>query len=170
MISDTSIHGSTNSCYENLDMQIQVLYSTYGWEASKIAAQLNIATAVVEYSIKHNQLVQAPSQTEDTDVQVMDQLQCHINQQAIKAKLQSNELAKQQQIAPYLALTELNLLQRIAEASQKVSHPDDIGTLVSAFKKLTQDSVINAIVTEEKTKGAQAPQVAVQVINRFDNS
>ena len=146
----------------DLEMQVKLLYCEYGWSVAKIAATLNVLESVVRVAISAGDLKQKdpslPVVVEDAQEEYSDDVQ----------SIKINEVKKQQQLAPLYAVAEISLLSRIMEqASQPNLPPDVVKSLVDSFKKLTQDSVINAVVRDEKKDG-NGPQVAVQILQFKD--
>ena len=134
------------------DLQIQLLYEQYNWSVERIAELLSTTAAVVQYTIDQkgytqNQLTKT---TEQTQVDIEG--------------LKGVEVAKQQLVTPLITTVELSLFQKIMEKIEDCESPNEVAILVKAFKMLTQDAIVNAVVREEKANG-KGPAIAVQIIN-----
>jgi len=86
-----------------------------------------------------------------------------------KLQLKATEIGKQQHLAPLLASIELSLITRIQELAMQSQTPDTLASLVTSFKRLTQDSIINIVAKEEKSQsGSPTAQTVVQVMQFND--
>ena len=141
----------------DLEMQMKLLYCEYGWVVPKIAATLSCPESAVRLMIDQNKWIQKDLPA-TTDMAANDVL----------ATIKSGEISKQQELAPFLAVIEVTLLNKVLEAARAVDDPATLKVVIDSFKKLTQDAVINTIVENEKNGGGTAPTLAVQIINNFE--
>ena len=148
---------------KDLAMQIEILYCNFGETIKSIAEKLEVPEGQVSQHIKVAGLAQRENMA------ILDPKTAQVLQeQALDtADLKKAEIAKQKYLAPQFAITEIALLNRIAEAAVTTKDPCGILTLVSAYKKLTQDAIINSVVNDEKGKTG-APAVAVQILQFND--
>ena len=148
-------------------LQIELLYCQYGWSATQIATALNKQESYVQLVIKEhawnrgekaagNETAMLPV-SPDQDGQAL----------AIQA-LKDREVHKQSMLAPLVAVTEISLLSKLAEAIDHVDTTESdahikLANLVKSFKQFTQDSVTSKVVDDTNGK----PGIAVQVITQI---
>lgn len=181
-----------------LNLQIKVLRKHYGWEPKDIAELLKQPISVVNMHIeemglaqgveyttnatsaattyveiepeqaeKDNQTLPAvPTiQTSSSPVEVSESLQEY--EKGLE-ELKTGEVSKQLEIAPLLAVIELDLIGSLMEAARDAqdASPNGLALLVDTYKRLTKDSFVNGISKMEATKVADATggqQVIIQV-------
>jgi len=149
----------------DIDMQVKMLYCEYGWDIPKIAATLRQSESLINVSVKHQGLTKKEVDTNTPALLDIITQQTKISETTINLK--AEELIKQAQLAPILAVIEVTLLQKILNEAIMANDTATISELVRSFKKLTQDAVINTVVKDEN-QNAGKPTVAVQVVNKFD--
>lgn len=149
---------------DNLELQIEMLYCQYGWDIPKIAAILQVNESVVRVAVEAKKLIKRDVE-EPTDAVTLITKQQEASFGTVSLK--ADEVTKQQQLAPMMAAIEITLLQKAMDMALKVRDPDTLTQVVNAYKKLTQNAVINTVVQEE-TKNNAAPSVMVNVVNRFE--
>ena len=134
------------------DLQIKLLYEQYGWTPEQIGSLLNVSPSIIRITIEDNKFEAAklPATQEETLAGI----------EAIK----SGEVARQRQLTPIMATIELSLFQKIMDTIGICDSPSDIAQVVKAYKTLTQESIINTVVQDEKSSG-RGPAIAVQIIN-----
>lgn len=135
------------------NLQIKLLYEQYNWTPDQIGSLLSLSPSIIRLTIeeqayKQNQLVVSQEQT----------------QQSIE-RLKADEVNKQQHIVPIMAAIEISLFAKIMEMTKACESPSEVAHVVKAYKSLTQDAVVNAVIREEKTAGGKQPTIAVQIIN-----
>ena len=148
-------------------LQIELLYCQYGWSVTQIAAALNKPESYVQLVIKDNAWAQGETSKSDAVVALPAGPDQNGQALAIQA-LKDREVHKQSMLAPLIAVTEISLLSKIAEA---IDHTDTsesdahikLANLVKSFKQLTQDSVTSNIVDDTNGK----PGIAIQVITQI---
>lgn len=134
------------------NLQIKLLYEQYGWPAERIAELLGMSPSTIRLIIEEQQFVQLLA------VRSVAETQTEIE------ALKSTEVSKQQHLTPVMTAIELSLFGKIMEISKECETPHDLANVVKAYKMLTQDAIVNAVVREEKASG-KAPTIAVQIIN-----
>ena len=168
-----------------LDLQIKILYCTYRWSTKEIAKLLEIPESAVQVSIEAQNLIQSeeevlpssslplaatapsmlPMVLPSTDTMAVSDERSPAN---TMSALLDIETGKQREIAPILATIEIILLDKVMKAA-KALDPEDVkkmGDVVTTFKKLTQDAIINNVTNISKAdgKGVAAQQV-VQILS-----
>lgn len=134
------------------NLQIKFLYEQYGWSIDQISALLNLSPCVVRLTIEEEHLEQKQVKKTQEDTQ-----------QDIET-LKSDEVIKQQHLMPLMTVIELSLFAKVMEAVNECNTPSDIVHMIKAYKLLTQDAIVNAVIREEKSSG-RGPAIAVQIIN-----
>ena len=137
------------------DLQIQMLYEQYGWKPEQIGNFLAMSPATVRLIIEQHGF----SQSQVTVTTEATQLGIE--------ELRGVEVSKQKQLTPIITTIELSLLQKTMDMIPNCDCPNDLANLIKAFKTLTQDSIINTVVREEKSNG-KGPAIAVQIINEVN--
>lgn len=135
------------------NLQIKLLYEQYSWTPEQIGSLLSLSPSIIRLTIEEqnyqqNQLIVSQEQT----------------QQSIE-RLKADEVNKQQHIVPIMAAIEISLFAKIMEMTKACDSPGEVAQIVKAYKSLTQDAVVNAVIREEKTVGSKQPTIAVQIIN-----
>lgn len=151
---------------DNLELQIELLYCQYGWDIPKIAALLQVGESVVRIAVEAKSLMKRETETSQIGTLALVTKQQEASSGMVSLK--ADEVTKQQQLAPMMAAIEITLLQKIMDTALKVKDPETLATVVNAYKKLTQNAVINAVVQDETKSGAATPSVMVNVVNKFD--
>ena len=148
-------------------LQIELLYCQYGWSAAQIATALNKQESYVQLVIKEH----AWTQGEKAASNETAMLPVHPGQggQALAIQtLKDREVHKQSMLAPLVAVTEISLLSKLAEAIDHVDTSESdahikLANLVKSFKQFTQDSVTSKVVDDTNGK----PGIAIQVITQI---
>jgi len=163
-----------------IDLQIRILYCTYKWSIQEIAKLLEIPRSAVLQSISTQDLIQSeenlpsPPMVSATNAPVpatllpqegMDASDEHFSNNTISA-LMDVETSKQREIAPIISVIEILLLDKVMRAA-KALDPEDVremGDIVTTFKKLTQDAIINNVVkvTKDDSKNTNVNQIVIQ--------
>lgn len=157
-----------------LDLKIKMLKNTYGYTNQQISELLEIPLSAVRIGVESEYEEEVPQATlVPADNAITPELvgqECEDGESGYATgieALKAGEVSKQQETAPIMAMIELSLLERLKhtiECSEYIT-PEQLCTLVDAFKKLTKDSVVNAVVKQEKSNvNAGAPQVVLQVM------
>lgn len=148
-------------------LQIELLYCQYGWSAAQIAAALNKQESYVQLVIKEHSWTQGEKVTSDETTMMPVGPDQGGQALAIQA-LKDREVHKQSMLAPLVAVTEISLLSKLAEAIEHVDTSESdahikLANLVKSFKQFTQDSVTSKVVDDSNGK----PGIAVQVITQI---
>ena len=148
-------------------LQIELLYCQYGWSATQIATALNKQESYVQLVIKEHAWTQGEKAASNETVMLPvgpDQ-----GGQALAIQtLKDREVHKQSMLAPLVAVTEISLLSKLAEAIDHVDTSESdahikLANLVKSFKQFTQDSVTSKVVDDTNGK----PGIAIQVITQI---
>ena len=148
-------------------LQIELLYCQYGWSASQIATALNKQESYVQLVIKEHAWVQGDKATGGETAMLPVGPDQGGQAHAIQA-LKDREVHKQSMLAPLVAVTEISLLSKLAEAIDHVDTTESdahikLANLVKSFKQFTQDSVTSKVVDDTNGK----PGIAIQVITQI---
>ena len=148
-------------------LQIELLYCQYGWSAAQIATALNKQESYVQLVIKEHSWTQGEKAASNETAMLPvgpDQ-----GGQALAIQtLKDREVHKQSMLAPLVAVTEISLLSKLAEAIDHVDTSESdahikLANLVKSFKQFTQDSVTSKVVDDTNGK----PGIAIQVITQI---
>lgn len=147
-------------------LQIQLLYCRYGWPVEHIASSLNKPVTYICKVIEENDWT--PPTKEESSLVVAEGLTTDPNAHAIQ-ELKDNEVHKQAILAPLVAVTEIALLNKLAEAIDFVDSTTEdahvkLPNLVKAFKTMQQDSVVTKVVNNDADN---KPGIAIQVITQI---
>lgn len=151
-------------------LQIELLYCQYGWSATQIATALNKQESYVQLVIKEHAWTRGEKAVGDETAMLPvgpDQGGQALAIQALQA-LKDREVHKQSMLAPLVAVTEISLLSKLAEAIDHVDTTESdahikLANLVKSFKQFTQDSVTSKVVDDTNGK----PGIAIQVITQI---
>lgn len=147
-------------------LQIQLLHCRYGWTAAQIATAINRAESYVSMVIKENNWT--PAEIVESNVVVAEGPSSDPSAALIQ-ELKDNEVHKQATLAPLVAVTEIALLSKLAEAIDNVDTTlEDVHVklpnLVKAFKAMQQDSVVTKVASGDENN---KPGIAIQVITQI---
>ena len=154
-------------------LQIELLYCQYGWSAAQIATALNKQESYVQLVIKEHAWTQgekAASNEAASNETAMLPVGPDQGGQALAIQtLKDREVHKQFMLAPLVAVTEISLLSKLAEAIDHVDASESdahikLANLVKSFKQFTQDSVTSKVVDDTNGKPGIAIQVITQVV------
>ena len=148
-------------------LQIELLYCQYGWSASQIATALNKQESYVQLVIKEHAWTQGEKAAGNETAMLPVSPDQDGQALAIQA-LKDREVHKQSMLAPLVAVTEISLLSKLAEAIDHVDTTESdahvkLANLVKSFKQFTQDSVTSKVVDDTNGK----PGIAIQVITQI---
>ena len=148
-------------------LQIELLYCQYGWSAAQIATALNKQESYVQLVIKEHSWTQGEKVTSD-ETTMMPVGPDQGGQALAIQTLKDREVHKQSMLAPLVAVTEISLLSKLAEAIDHVDTSESdahikLANLVKSFKQFTQDSVTSKVVDDTNGK----PGIAIQVITQI---
>ena len=148
-------------------LQIELLYCQYGWSASQIATALNKQESYVQLVIKEHAWNRGEKAAGDETAMLPVSPDQDGQALAIQA-LKDREVHKQSMLAPLVAVTEISLLSKLAEAIDHVDTTESdahvkLANLVKSFKQFTQDSVTSKVVDDTNGK----PGIAIQVITQI---
>lgn len=148
-------------------LQIELLYCQYGWSATQIATALNKQESYVQLVIKEHAWTRGEKAVGDETAMLPVGPDQGGQALAIQA-LKDREVHKQSMLAPLVAVTEISLLSKLAEAIDHVDTTESdahikLANLVKSFKQFTQDSVTSKVVDDTNGK----PGIAIQVITQI---
>ena len=148
-------------------LQIELLYCQYGWSATQIATALNKQESYVQLVIKEHAWNRGEKAAGDETAMLPVSPDQDGQALAIQA-LKDREVHKQSMLAPLVAVTEISLLIKLAEAIDHVDTTESdahvkLANLVKSFKQFTQDSVTSKVVDDTNGK----PGIAIQVITQI---
>ena len=135
------------------NLQIKLLYEQYNWTPDQIGSLLSLSPSIIRLTVEE---------------QGYTQRQLTISQEEAQKgieRLKAEEVAKQQHIVPIMATIEISLFAKVMEMTKACESPAELAHVVKAYKSLTQDAVVNAVIREEKVQGGKSPTIAVQIIN-----
>lgn len=148
-------------------LQIELLYCQYGWSATQIAAALNKQESYVQLVIKEHAWTQG-EKAASNEAAMLPTGPGQGGQALAIQTLKDREVHKQSMLAPLVAITEISLLSKLAEAIDRVDTAESdahikLANLVKSFKQFTQDSVTSNIVDDTNGKSGIAIQVITQI-------
>jgi len=171
-----------------LDLQIKILYCTYGWTPKEIAKLLEIPLSAVNISIENQELTQPSEEgipsssllplaasTPSTLPMVLPaspdgiMLPDERSPANTMSAILDVETGKQREIAPIISVIEILLLDKVMKAARALE-PEDVrqmGEIVNTFKRLTQDAVINNVtkIVKDDGKNTNNTNVCVQLLS-----
>lgn len=151
-------------------LKIQLLYCQYGWPVTQIAKATSLAETYISAVIAEHGWEQGERQSAGVSTALTPMVSEEVDPhgQAIQV-LKANEVKKQELLAPLIAITEMSILAKIAQAVEELNAAEDpsasvqLTNLVKAFKQLTQDSVTTKVVDDASDK----PGIAIQVVTQI---